>query len=299
MISELTKSFDVIIVGGGLAALTLALQLKRAKNDISILVLERSNEEAPVATHKVGESTSELGAFYLREVLQLDTYLTNFQLRKYGFRFFFSPECADTIANRVEVGSRISDPYPTHQIDRGIFENDLVEILGNLKVDAWKGTRVTEIEINTHERGNHIKCLSSNGEINVSGKWLIDASGRSGFLKRKLNLEEDVDHTINSVWFRVQYDCDIDDWSEDAYWKSLVIPGRRRLATNHLMGEGYWVWIIPLVSGCTSFGIVADPRYHAFEKINTYEKAIQWLDVHEPLAAKMIRKQGHSLLDFR
>ena len=34
------------------------------------------------------------------------------------------------------------------------------------------------------------------------------------------------------------------------------------LSTNHICGEGYWVWLIPLSSGPISIGIVADPRFH-------------------------------------
>ena len=79
--------YDVIISGGGLAGLTLAIQLKKSSPDISILVLERRTSSAPIATHKVGESISELGSYYLREVLQLKDHLTEYQLRKYGFRF--------------------------------------------------------------------------------------------------------------------------------------------------------------------------------------------------------------------
>ncbi len=53
--------------GGGLAGLTLSLQLKNAKPDLSILVLERRENEATTAAHKVGESTVELGTHYLRK----------------------------------------------------------------------------------------------------------------------------------------------------------------------------------------------------------------------------------------
>ena len=116
---EIREKYDVLIAGGGLAGLTLALQLKQTKSDISILVLEKRNDNAPVATHKVGESLSELASSYLREVLNLKEYLTEHQLPKFGFRFFFSPEHYENIARRVEVGSRISNPYPSHQIDRG------------------------------------------------------------------------------------------------------------------------------------------------------------------------------------
>ncbi len=34
----------------------------------------------------------------------------------------------------------------------------------------------------------------------------------------------------------------------------------RRLATNHYMGRGYWVWVIPLGNGETSIGVVFDKR---------------------------------------
>ncbi|MBA2762531.1 MAG: NAD(P)-binding protein, partial [Segetibacter sp.] len=122
---EIRKKYDVLIAGGGLAGLTLALQLKKTKSDISILLLEKRSDDAPIATHKVGESVSELGSSYLREVLNLKEYLTEHQLPKFGFLFFFSPEHNENIARRVEVGSRISNPYPSHQIDRGILENEL------------------------------------------------------------------------------------------------------------------------------------------------------------------------------
>ena len=69
------SQYDVIILGGGLAGLTLSLQLKGMDPAISILVLERRESEALTAAHKVGESTVELGSHYLREVLGLKDYL--------------------------------------------------------------------------------------------------------------------------------------------------------------------------------------------------------------------------------
>jgi flavin-dependent dehydrogenase len=62
---EIREKYDVLIIGGGLAGLTLALQLKQTKLGISTLVLEKRKNNAPVATHKVGESLSEMGSFYL------------------------------------------------------------------------------------------------------------------------------------------------------------------------------------------------------------------------------------------
>ena len=66
--------------------------------------------------------------------------------------------------------------------------------------------------------------------------------------------------------------------------------GPRYLSTNHLMGRGYWVWLIPLSSGSTSIGIVADPALHPLDSYNTFDKSMAWLDQHEPACADAIRR---------
>ncbi len=64
------------------------------------------------------------------------------------------------------------------------------------------------------------------------------------------------------------------------------------------MGEGYWVWLIPLASGSTSIGIVADPRVHALRDINSVDKALLWLEQHEPECAASIRAHREKVQDF-
>jgi flavin-dependent dehydrogenase len=294
---EIREKYDVLIAGGGLAGLTLALQLKQSDSRISILVLEKRIVKAPAATHKVGESLSEMGSSYLREVLNLKEYLTEHQLPKFGFRFFFSPEHNENIDRRVEVGSRISNPYPSHQVDRGLLENELVRQLIDGGVEVVLGARVTDVELS--KEGHTIGFEKENIKYHVESRWIVDSTGRNGLLKKKLSLEKDINHDINSAWFRLDAAIDIDDWSDNQAWRNFVDPGRRRLATNHLMGEGYWVWLIPLVSGKTSIGIVADPQYHPFYGYNTFEKAMTWLEKYEPLAAKMLGMHKEKLMDFK
>jgi flavin-dependent dehydrogenase len=294
---QVGKKYDVLIAGGGLAGLTLALQLAQTKKGISILILEKRKENAPAGTHKVGESLSELGASYLREILNLKEYLTEFQLPKFGFRFFFSPEHSMDITRRVEVGSKIANPYPSHQVDRGLLENELVCRLRDCAVEIIMGAKVTNVGLT---KPNHKICFESeNIKYNTEARWLIDATGRNSLLKRKLGLEKELSHDINAAWFRLNTVIDIDDWSDNLSWRSFADPGRRRLATNHLMGEGYWIWIIPLVSGKTSIGVVADPKYHPFDGYNTFEKAMKWLEKHEPNAAKLLGEHKGKLMDFK
>lgn len=130
--TPLVRHHDVLILGGGLAGLTLALQLKQRMPELDVLVLERRKHPLPAATHKVGESSVEIQAHYLSSVLGLKDYLDRHQLKKFGFRFFFSDAATD-ITQVTELGASTFLPTQSYQLDRGILENDLagkVEALG-------------------------------------------------------------------------------------------------------------------------------------------------------------------------
>src|SRR5213076_1808833 len=123
-----SDQYDVAILGGGIAGLTLALQLKKLRPAIRILVAEKQKHPVPEAAHKVGESTVEIAAHYLRDVLGLGEHLKTQQIRKFGLRMFFSAEGNQDITHRVELGSTVFPPLSTYQLDRGRLEN----MLGNL-----------------------------------------------------------------------------------------------------------------------------------------------------------------------
>ncbi|MGB0914633.1 MAG: NAD(P)/FAD-dependent oxidoreductase [Crocinitomicaceae bacterium] len=292
------NEYDVIVLGGGLAGLTLSMQLKMSNPEISILVLEKRDSSAAEATHKVGESTVELGTHYIREVLNLKDYLDAEQLPKHGLRFFFTPEHKDEISRRVELGPRKLLPIPSHQLDRGTFENELIKRTVALGTKVTLGAKVTNVEID--ENTVHTVEYNVDGNVQSSkARWVVDATGRASFLKRKLNLTKSVEHPANAAWFRVKGEIDIDDWSDNKGWSTFVEPGLRRLSTVHLMDKGYWVWFIPLSSGNTSVGIVADPEHHAFDTFNKFDKAMNWLQENEPNAFACLDKKREDVLDFK
>ena len=90
-------------MGGGLAGLSLAIQLRREVPALSVRVLERNRHPVPEAAFKIGESTVEIGAHYFDTVLGLKPHLEQCQLRKFGFRFFFSDGRED-LNRTVELG---------------------------------------------------------------------------------------------------------------------------------------------------------------------------------------------------
>ncbi|MBP7809987.1 MAG: FAD-dependent monooxygenase [Bacteroidia bacterium] len=292
------KQYDVVILGGGLAGLTLSIQLKQSKPDISILVLEKRESEAATAAHKVGESTVELGSYYLREVLGLKKYLEKDELPKHGLRFFFKSHNKNDITTRVELGPREKLPVPSHQLDRGTLENELMRRSIELGCEVILGARVKDISFSNGE--NEVTYIVKKEEHKVKGKWAADASGRGNVLKHKFGFKKDWDHDVNAVWWRVKGIVDIDDWSENTKWKSKLNKRLRYLSTVHFMDEGYWFWVIPLGSKNTSLGIVADQKLHPFDTINQYPKALEWLKKHEPLCYEKVKPFGEDggLLDF-
>ncbi len=141
-------NYDVCIIGGGLAGLTLSLQLKQENPEISILVIERRKGDAPDSAHKVGESTVELGTYYLREVLNLKDYLDEYQLPKEGLRFFLTPQHKDDISKRVELGPKATPTVPSHQLDRGTLENELANRAKKLGIKVLFNAKVSNINLN-------------------------------------------------------------------------------------------------------------------------------------------------------
>ncbi|HKZ72978.1 MAG TPA: tryptophan 7-halogenase, partial [Steroidobacteraceae bacterium] len=288
---------DVAILGGGLAGLTLALQLRARFPQLDVLVLERRRHPVPEAAHKVGESSVEIAAHYFDTVLGLKEHMTTRQLKKFGFRFFFSDGRED-IDQVAELGASRYLATPSYQIDRGIFENHLAEVAQSQGVRFLDGSTVDEVFLDDHGAHHEIRYRSAGASHAVSARWLIDASGREGIVKRRLGLAEANAHDANAIWFRIGTRIDVNDWSSDRAWLDRCDPPYRWLSTNHLVGEGYWAWLIPLSSGSHSVGIVCDAKLHPLRTMNTYAKAMDWFRKHQPRLARALEDKEHLLQDF-
>jgi flavin-dependent dehydrogenase len=288
---------DVAIIGGGLAGLTLALQLRQRDPALSIAVLERRAHPVREAAFKVGESTVEIGAYYLADVLGLREHLDAEQIRKFGFRFFFS-EGSQDIAACTELGVSQLLPTPSWQLDRGRFENFLGERARALGIAFIDGAVVRGITLDDADADHLLRYERDGQRHELAARWVVDASGRAGLLKRKLDLAQANDHTVNAVWWRVDGFVDPNDWSDDPQWLARCTPPDRWRSTNHMCGPGYWFWLIPLASGAHSLGIVCDAAMHPLDTMNTHDKAMDWLQQHQPQVAASLRRPQHALQDF-
>ncbi len=295
--------YDVVICGGGLAGLTLARQLKLQTPELNIIVIDRLASPLPEAGFKVGESTVEVGAFYLANTLQLTDYFEEQHLTKLGLRYFFNNQ-ETQFHKRPELGLSAFHLPNSYQIDRGKFENDLRQLNLEAGVNLLENCLVDEIVLARGLQQSHkIVYTQGLGEQKITnsirGRWVIDAMGRRRFLQKKLGLMKPNSKLFNAVWFRVEGRLDVSDFvpNDEEKWHNRVPHRNRYYSTNHLCGQGYWVWLIPLSTGHTSIGIVACEDIHPFKTYHTYELAYQWLQKNEPVLA--FHLQEKQLEDFR
>ncbi|GGW84907.1 NAD(P)/FAD-dependent oxidoreductase [Alteromonas halophila] len=286
---------DIVIAGGGLAGMSLALQLHNTLPDLDIVVIEKNRFPVPDTTAKVGESTVEIGSHYLTHVLGLQAHFEQHHLQKHGLRCFFGNHIGD-YSDYDELGVSELFGIPTYQIERGVLENHLHQLLIERGIQFIDGAVPADITLGNKD--HRVVCRKDGEDTRYACRWVIDAAGRQALLKNKLQLHEDNGHEGNAVFFRVDKRILIDDWTENTAWQQRVNEkGTRWLSTNHLMGPGYWIWIIPLASGATSFGVVMDDKALAESGIETYEDTLAWLQKQHPTCAGELADAP--LLDFK
>jgi flavin-dependent dehydrogenase len=254
--------YDVVIIGGAFSGAATALMLKRKQPNARVLIIEKTTE----FDRKVGESTTEVSSCYMTRILGLAYYLGHEQLAKQGLRLWFSARPDQRFDDCVEVGSRYQSRIPTFQVDRAKLDSHMLEMAVEAGCDLWRPAKVTKCELND---GNSqtVRAVVNSDDRSVACRWVVDATGRATMLARKLGyFRVNTEHPINAVWARFSgvKQWDSYDWRQRFPDYANDCRTAREWATNHLLGRGWWVWIIPLRGGDVSAGIVYDKRIFKF-----------------------------------
>lgn len=252
--------FDVVILGGAFSGASTAILLRRDHPQLRVLIVEK----AEAFDAKVGEATTEMSAMFLTRRLAMWHHLEAEQLPKEGLRYWFSNERVTGHANASESGGVIRSTVPSFQLRRDALDEHLLATAVAEGAGLWRPAKAREVTVGDFD---HRVTIEIGDEVReVSCRWLLDATGRVTFLGRRLGLiERNEEHPTAAVWCRWKNVRHIDDLAARGgfAWRNV---GSRRLATNHYMGLGYWIWVIPLGNGETSIGVVFDKRLVALHQ---------------------------------
>ncbi len=251
----LTETCDVLILGGAFSGASAAILLRREMPHLRVVIVEKS--EAFDA--KVGEATTEMSAMFLTRRLGMWQHLESEHLPKEGLRYWFSNEKVTGHANASESGGYLRSAVPAFQLRRDVLDEHLLATAVSEGAELIRPAKACEVEAGELE--NRV-TLEVGGETRtITCRWLLDATGRASFLGRRLGLiDRNDEHPISAIWCRWRGVQHIDDLAARNGALAAGNIGSRRLGTNHYMGFGYWIWVIPLGNGESSIGVVFDKR---------------------------------------
>ena len=285
---EPALSYDVVIAGGAVAGASTAILLKRARPDLKILVVEKTDR----FDWKVGESTVETSAYFLTRVLKQYDHLSREQLPKQAFRYWFSNDRVTCLREASETGPTQLARTPSFQLDRSKLDEHLLKVAAEEGSEVWRPSKLVSFEL-AGEAGNTLVVEKNDGSRHtLRCRWLVDATGRQALLARKRGGVTPIEsHPTAAIWVRYRNVKDMDGVAVAGTdpgdsWARAVLASRR-LATNHFNGWGYWIWFIPLKDGETSVGLVWDKRLLDPEGKTPLERLTRFLDGN-PLTRELL-----------
>lgn len=251
-------TYDVIVIGGALSGAATATLLLRHNPGLRILIVEKSAR----LTRRVGEATVEVSAYFMGRVLGLTQYLNESHLVKQGLRFWFKNDEVQSLVEASELGGRYQVRLPSYQLDRAAFDEEVLRRAGVAGAQILRPANVVQIELAAG--GEQTVILKHQDTTHtVRARWVVDASGVAALLARKNGWwRQNAEHPTAACWSRWK---GVKDWDSREFIEKYpefasAVHSVRGTATNHVIGDGWWSWWIPLKGGDVSVGVVFDQR---------------------------------------
>lgn len=263
--------FDVVVIGGALSGAATAIVLLRQDPTLRVAIIEKSTS----FSRRVGEATVEVSGYFLGRVLGLTQHLNDSHLVKQGMRFWFANEQTESLDACSEFGGLFLSRLAAYQVDRAVLDEEILRRAQALGAHILRPATVASVTLNgggeqvvvvkypQPETFDVQRSTSNIQVVEVRCRWVVDASGVAAMLARHNKWwRSNAEHPTTAVWARWR---GVRDWdglelAEKFPEWARACHGIRGTATNHLTGDGWWAWCIPLKGGDVSIGVVFDQR---------------------------------------
>jgi flavin-dependent dehydrogenase len=280
------KIYDVVIVGGALSGAATAILLLSELPKLRILIVEKS----AAFTRRVGEATVEISAYFLTRSLGLTKYLNEAHLNKQGLRFWFANERTKILSDCSEIGGRYHSRVPAFLVDRAALDEEVLRRACELGAELWRTATVQQVDL-VPGGSQKITIRYQDRVEQLQARWVVDASGVAAMLARKNGWwRPNLAHPTTSVWSRWK---GVKDWDgldlarKFPCWAKVCF-GTRGTATNHLMGDGWWAWMIALKGGDMSVGVVFDQRRVNWPEGGTIAQRLKDFLLQHPVGKELL-----------
>jgi flavin-dependent dehydrogenase len=283
---NIADSYDVIVIGGALSGAATATVLLRKNPGIRILIVEKSAK----LTRRVGEATVEISGFFMCRVLGMTHYLNENHLVKQGLRFWFKNDEVKSLGEASELGAKYLSRIPSFQLDRAAFDEEVLRRAGLAGAQILRPATVSKIEL-TPGGEQSVEIKHGDTKRTVRARWIVDASGLAAMIARKEGWwRSNTEHPTAAAWSRWKgvKDWDSRELAEKFPEWSRAVYGLRNTATNHIIGDGWWSWWIPLKGGDVSVGVVWDQRLVDFPKEGGIGERVKSFLMEHPVGREMI-----------
>jgi FADH2 O2-dependent halogenase len=288
-------SFDVVVLGSGIAGSMLAIVLQRA--GVNTLCIERKAHPRFV----IGESTVPTTSILLKqlaheydipEFAEVAHYLG---LRKNGCAAWpkqgFWHGChreGEQLDPRHEhfLETFLLPLGPDVHMLRADADAFLVSLFPKYGVEYEDNTEVLSFE--TNSSGVKLKLRGPLGERSVESHFLVDATGHASFLAHSLALRDDRPRLATNTRSIFSHYKGVPPLDELLGGCNPSFRFRRDGATMHHHFHGGWIWVIPFDNGVTSVGLELDrARYPLDERVSPEDEVASVIERYPSVAAHL------------
>ena len=249
--------YDVIIIGGGPTGSTAATLL--AQKGLKVLVLEK--ESFP--REHVGESLIPISYAQLNK-LGLIEELKKISTRKPGVSF----DSNDGVNRSLWCFKSVikDESYLAFHVIRSAFDKLLLDNSKKVGAEVREQYMVKNVILDRADKIVEVYATNVEGkEEKFESKFIVDASGLSTFLGRKLGVKKayaGLDRVATwSHWTNTEFDSNL----KEGVIKIVYLGGEKK----------GWIWVIPVSKEHLSIGVVVN-NSHVKEKKKQFEGSVDW-----------------------